>query len=191
MLFRMCSLSAACILLVASVQAGAVQSSFASLLSNPEVSPLDQNEDTNICGLKFNYCPMDPGCKGYTMSVHDIKVHDDSATTALNISDVTAGSKLTVTVTGVTTLTAVPVSGSYRIYALQGGNVASGVLTDALKITPGGNFILTVHFVVTDALFESNSKQVFEFGLDVFQKGSGTDEGMCIQVESDLYVQEA
>ena len=183
-MLRLCALATACLFLAAYAQAGAIQGSLGAL-----VSPMNTNEDTNICGLKFNYCPMDPGCKGYTMSVHDIKVHDDDATSPLNVSDVTVGSKLTVTVTGITTMSSVPVSGSYRIYALKGGNIASGTLTDALEITTGGNFKLTAQFAVTDALF-GGSKQLFEFGLDVFQQGSGSDEGMCIQVESEQYVEQ-
>ena len=31
--------------------------------------------DTNVCGVNWYYCPRDPGCKTYTMSVHDMEVH--------------------------------------------------------------------------------------------------------------------
>jgi len=144
----------------------------------------------DVCGLKFNYCPRDPGCATYTMSVHNVKVTDVNATAAIKIQDVIVGSLFDVEVTGVTSIKTVPVSGSYRIYALSGGNVAVGVLTDVLTIGAGGDFTMKIQFAVEATNF-GNSKDEFEFGLDVFQKKSGSDEGMCIQVESDKFVQEA
>ena len=144
----------------------------------------------DVCGLKFNYCPRDPGCATYTMSVTDIKVTDLNATEAIKIQDVSVGSTFNVEVSGVTTLKAVPVSGSYRIYALTGGNVGVGVLTDVMTLGANGDFTMKIQFTV-DARNFGTTKDLFEFGLDVFQKKSGSDEGMCIQVESDKFVADA
>ena len=49
---------------------------------------------------------------------------------------------------------------------------------------------MQIEFSVASGNF-GESKQEFEFGIDVFQKASGSDEGMCIQVESGKYVEEA
>ena len=68
------------------------------------------------------------------MSVHDVRVHDSSIDTYIESEALATGDKLVVEVTGITTLTSVPVAGSYRIYGLTGGNVATGVLTDVLVL---------------------------------------------------------
>ena len=78
--------------------------------------------------------PRDPGCITYTMSVHDVRVHDSSIDTYIESEALATGDKLVVEVTGITTITSVPVAGSYRIYGLTGGNVATGVLTDVLVL---------------------------------------------------------
>merc|ERR1711865_1113619 len=109
----------------------------------------------DVCGLKFNYCPRDPGCATYTMSVHDIKVTDMNATEAIEIQDVTVGSTFNVEVSGVTTLKTVPVSGSYRIYALTGGNVGVGVLTDVMTLGAGvgsGSFTMKISLLSMHAI---------------------------------------
>jgi hypothetical protein len=59
-----------------------------------------------------------------------------------------------------------------------------------MTIGSHGAFTLHTEFAVTKALF-GEIRTDFEFGLDVFQKSSGSDEGMCIQVESDVFVSEA
>lgn len=37
---------------------------------------LTGDESTNICNLDWNYCPRDPGCITYTMSVHTVTVSE-------------------------------------------------------------------------------------------------------------------
>ena len=39
--------------------------------------------ETNVCNLVWNYCPRDPGCVTYTMSVHDVHVRDENITAAV------------------------------------------------------------------------------------------------------------
>ena len=45
-----------------------------------------------------------------------------------------AGDNVTLEIHGSTSLTVVPVAGSYRVYSLSGHNEASGVLSDVMKI---------------------------------------------------------
>merc|ERR1740130_269546 len=78
----------------------------------------------------------------------------------------------------------VPVAGSYRVYALSGGNVAAGVLTDVMNLS-GSNFVLDISFQLTTADFDVKD---FEFGLDIFQKKSGSDEGMCLEIANPTYI---
>jgi hypothetical protein len=144
----------------------------------------------DVCGLKYNYCPRDPGCATYTMSVHDVTVTDLNATSAIKIQDVSIGSLFDVEVTGITTIKSIPESGSYRIYALTGGNIAVGVLSDVLTLGANGAFTMKIQFAVEASNF-GTTKDLFEFGLDVFLKKSGSDEGTCIQVESDKFVAQA
>jgi hypothetical protein len=131
------------------------------------------------CNLKWNWCPRDPGCKTYTMDVASVETDVKGAT------EIKAGDSFTVTVRGTTTLSTVPVAGSYRIYALAGGNAAAGVLTDVLTIDRG-TFVMVIPFTATAACFNL-PKNWFEFGIDVFQKGSGSDEGMCIEITNPTY----
>eukprot|EP00658_Telonema_sp_P-2_P031805 TRINITY_DN23722_c0_g1_i7.p1 TRINITY_DN23722_c0_g1~~TRINITY_DN23722_c0_g1_i7.p1 ORF type:complete len:390 (-),score=94.03 TRINITY_DN23722_c0_g1_i7:443-1612(-) len=152
--------------------------------------PVQLDDVTNVCDLQYNYCPRDPGCSTYTMSVHNVQVRDLNTNTDIKISNVTVGSTFALTVTGKTTMTQVPVSGSYRLYALTGGNVGTGLLTDALTLGANGSFTMQVQFNVAANNFGS-SRDLFEVGLDVFQKASGSDEGMCVQIESTEYVKEA
>jgi hypothetical protein len=131
------------------------------------------------CDLDWYYCPRDPGCGTYTMSVGTVDVHThDSA-------GYKAGDKITVHVNGTTSLTSVPVSGSYRIYTLSGHNDDTGVLSDVMTIPSPGHFELTIPVDVVAGCF---SGDWFEFGLDVFQAKSGSDEGMCIEIANPAYV---
>jgi hypothetical protein len=172
--------------------------------------------ETNVCKLQFSYCPRgldtrrvamvwlyasathmcdlavclpptDPGCTTYTMSVHNVAIHDDNSTEPIAIEKVTLGSSIRAKLTGKTSLKAVPVGGSYRVYSLQGQNVAAGPLDGALEIS-GGSFTLDVGFTASAALFNTNDKTRFEFAVDVFQAKSGSDEGMCVQVASTPYM---
>jgi len=154
----------------------------------PLAAALFAAPSTNVCGLEYNYCSKDPGCATYTMSVHDLLVQDLNSSKPVNISDVSLGSHLKLTVTGKTTITTVTKDGSYRIYALQGGNLAGGVLADVLTIDGKGGFAVSVEFAVGAELFNAKDKSKFEFGLDIFQNASGTFEGMCVEVASSPYV---
>ena len=131
------------------------------------------------CDLKWNWCPRDPGCKTYTMDVASVETDIKGAT------EIKAGDAFTVIVRGTTSMLSVPVAGSYRIYALTGGNAATGVLSDVLTIDRG-TFVMTVPFVSTATCFDT-TKDWFEFGIDVFQAKSGSDEGMCIEISNPTY----
>jgi hypothetical protein len=131
------------------------------------------------CDLKWDWCPRDPGCKTYTMDVASVETDIKGAT------EVKAGDAFTVIVRGTTSMLSVPVAGSYRIYALTGGNVATGVLTDVLAIDKG-TFVMTIPFIAASPCFDT-SKNWFEFGIDVFQAKSGSDEGMCIEISNPTY----
>ena len=45
---------------------------------------------------------------------------------------------------------------------------------------------MTIPFTASEACFDT-SKDWFEFGIDVFQKKSGSDEGMCIEITNPTY----
>lgn len=141
---------------------------------------------TNICRLEYNYCPRDPGCKTYTMSVHDVKVHAAGYAEPVKSEDLKVGDVITLTVTGITTIKSVPTAGSYRIYSLAGHNVAAGALSDVFTLN-APNFEIVAQFTLDADVFGPAGSGWFEFGLDVFQKGSGSDEGMCLEVESIEY----
>ena len=47
---------------------------------------------------------------------------------------------------------------------------------------------MTVPFTASSCF--DTSKDWFEFGIDVFQKKSGTDEGMCIEITSPVQLVE-
>ena len=140
-----------------------------------------------MCDMAVCLPPTDPGCTTYTMSVHNVAIHDDNSTEPIAIEKVTLGSSIRAKLTGKTSLKAVPVGGSYRVYSLQGQNVAAGPLDGALEIS-GGSFTLDVGFTASAALFNTNDKTRFEFAVDVFQAKSGSDEGMCVQVASTPYM---
>ena len=130
------------------------------------------------CDLKWNWCPRDPGCTTYTMDVASVE-------TDIKGAKITAGDGFKVTVRGTTSMETVPVAGSYRVYALAGGNVATGVLTDVLVIDKG-TFVMTIPFTAGATMFDLK-KDWFEFGIDVFQAKSGSDEGMCIEITNPTY----
>lgn len=119
------------------------------------------------------------------MSVSNVVVDVEDAT------GLKAGDKVSLHVNGTTSLRSVPVAGSYRIYALDGGNAAAGVLSDVMTLSdcgPNGCYFgMDVPFTLTPGCF-GTSTGWFEFGLDVFQKKSGSDEGFCIEVANPTYV---
>lgn len=142
------------------------------------------NITTNICDLDWYYCPRDPGCITYTMSAHTVRVNAAGYSEPVKASKLSPGHMLTVEVLGETTMTEVPTAGSYRIYALNGKNMAAGVLSDALTLN-GANFILEISFELTSDAIGSDGW--FEFGIDVFQQKSGSDEGFCLEIASVAY----
>jgi hypothetical protein len=147
--------------------------------------------DTNVCGVNWYYCPRDPGCKSYTMSVHAMNVHTDSHP-HVEMDALKAGDQITVQASGVTTIEKVPTAGSYRIYALDGKNVATGILSDTMNITYNSrtlqyDFVLTIPFVLDADNFDA-AKKWTEWTLDVFQEKSGSDEGMCVEFADAEYL---
>lgn len=149
--------------------------------------------ETNVCGVNWYYCPRDPGCKTYTMSVHTMDVHANDYTGSVQMDMLKPGNSITVQASGVTTIEKVPTAGSYRIYGLDGKNVATGILTDTLDIqynskTLQYDFVMTVPFKLDSDNFDS-AKKWTEWTLDVFQEKSGSDEGMCVEFADNEYVQ--
>lgn len=146
--------------------------------------------DTNICGVNWYYCPRDPGCKTYTMSVHNIIAHANNHTDPIKMEDLRPGDSVTIVITGKTTMKEVPVAGSYRIYGLDGKNVATGILTGGVLVlhpgTPNG-FTMTVTFTLDSDNFDE-TKTWTEWTLDVFQQKSGSDEGMCVEFADVEYL---
>lgn len=119
------------------------------------------------------------------MSVKSVFVHDDSSSAPVKAEDLKPGDKLTLEVDGVTTITHVPTDGSYRIYALDGHNIAAGALSDVFTLNAPDFKIVASFEVTADNIGADN---FFEFGLDVFQQGSGSDEGMCIEIADIEYL---
>lgn len=155
------------------------------IVPKPLPAPDCEKPPVPSCDLKYSYCPRDPGCVGYTMSVTEVEVdvadHDGYK----------AGDMVHLFVNGTTSLRAIPEHGSFRIYDLAGHNAAAGILSDTLSLyscdTEGCHFGFDTTFALTTGMFTSQGW--FEFGLDVFQQASGSDEGMCIQVMNPTYVE--
>lgn len=132
-------------------------------------------------------------------------------------SGLKAGDRVRLTVNGTTSIRTIPASGSYKLYALSGHNLAAGVLADALTLSDCGDkgchFGFAVDVTVTPDCFNAaagwfevshraHTRLIMicflaglahcalydQFGLDVFQKKSGTDEGFCIEVANPTYV---
>jgi len=132
------------------------------------------------CKLNWFYCPRDPGCVGYSMSAETVDVTVDD-------SSIQAGDMVVMNVTGTTTLKAVPLSSTYKVYDQEGKNMAQGNLADILTLDPAtGSFKISVSIQLDAASVQGD---LIEWGLDIFQGKSGSDEGMCIQIASDAYVQ--
>jgi len=133
------------------------------------------------CKLNWFYCPRDPGCVTYTMSVSSVEVDVQDK------SGIKAGDTVTMIVHGTTKIKAVPSSGTYKVYDGAGKNAAQGILSDVMTIdASSGAFTIKVSGIVLDA--SSVQGDVIEWGLDIFQDKSGSNEGMCVQVASDAYV---
>lgn len=112
------------------------------------------------------------------------------------------GKWVNIYVIGVTTLKAMPASVNYKIYGLDGKNVASGVLNARHGLWNDGPkglgaslelnyrkhanaFRLQIPIVVSAECFDDSSPtKLVNFGVDVFIQGGAHDvhEGMCVQV---------
>ena len=100
------------------------------------------------------YCPRDPGCITYDMSVHDVKVHAAGYSGSVKAEDLQPGHNITIMITGETTMTEVTAAMTYRVYALSGKNMAFGLLQDALTLS-GTAFTLEATFELTSAAIGS------------------------------------
>ena len=133
------------------------------------------------CELEWYYCPRDPGCVTYDMSVSRVEL-DVQDPTALK-----AGDKVDLKVDGFTSLAKVPVAGTWRIYDLAGHNAATGLLTDVMSLrqtATGMAFDMNINFTFPAA---SIAGPDLEFGLDIFMDKSA-DEGMCIEIANPAYI---
>lgn len=92
---------------------------------------------TNVCGLHWTYCPRDPGCEGYSMSVHRVDFHVADRARPINATDLPPGARALAVVRGLTTLDAVPQHGSYKVYTLSGTESEGGALNDVLVLDGG------------------------------------------------------
>ena len=120
------------------------------------------------CDLDWYYCPRDPGCTTYTMSVESVTFDD------ANAGPLAAKDPVRLLVNGTTTLSSVPHYGTFVIYELNGGEIMQGELrkNNAMTVSPRAqgetwsNFALDIPFTLDQGAFED---PYFEIGLDVFQ----------------------
>ena len=119
---------------------------------------------TNVCHMDWYYCPRDPGCSTYTMSVKEVFVYANGHVNPISAENLTVGDKISVEVRGSTTMKSVPVAGSFRIYNLQGGNMFAGVLADTLTLS-GNNFVFKTSFTLDSGAFATG--RWVEWGLDI------------------------
>ena len=145
--------------------------------------------------MRWYWCPRDPACTTNSMNVDHVETTIKSAQgrTQGNGTEGTikAGDTLDVTVRGTTTMTVVPPSGTWHLYALNkvhSGNLATGLLSTpgVLQLSGQGTFTMSISFVVPTTCFILD-KDWFEFGLTVYQEKSEGDEAMCIQVSNPTY----
>merc|ERR1712072_609648 len=135
------------------------------------------------CDIEWWYCPRDPDCDGYDMSVEQIVVSTDIVSRTPEFF--APGDSVNVHVNGTTTLTSVDPGATYRIYQLAGGNQATGVLADVIQIN-GDRFDINLPFGLVDGNFVTNLNW-FEFGIDIFREPEGTKESFCAEVGNVPY----
>lgn len=156
--------------------------------SNSSHSPPASSSRCLLASFRY-YCPRDPGCVTYTMSVHEVFVRDANITSAMTAMQLKAKDTMLVEIKGETSLATVPLAGSFKIYNLAGDTTFSGDLSKAMTITGTAkpfDFTLEIEFPLTQGSFDTTS-DYFEFGVDVFQASSGADEGMCIEIANVKY----
>jgi len=135
--------------------------------------------ETNVCNLDWHYCPSDPGCVNYQVSIKEVFV-TAAGYTKVRSEDLKVGDKVELTVRGITTLKdADVVDGNFLIYDGAGKNIQAGTILGSVK---GNQFTLTADFVVN----EQTAGVDFEIGLDVFtdKQTGNSPEGFCISVAS-------
>merc|ERR1711934_559251 len=137
------------------------------------------SNETAPCALNWFYCPRDPNCDAYTMSVTSVSVD-------LHGTKLAGGTRIILNVDGTTTLTKLPEHGSYKVYDMPGHNIAGGALADVLTLS-AGTFKARVPITLDAASVQGD---MVDWGFDIFQDGSGSSEGMCIGVASDSYVKQ-
>ena len=153
--------------------------------------------------LRWYWCPRDPSCTSNSMNVNHVETQIQSSSfraqaqkniffedATRELKKIKAGDTLNVIVRGTTTMTVVPPSGTWHLYALNkvhSGNLATGLLSAPGVLMIGkGTFVLNVSFV-SDITCWQTDKDWFEFGLTVYQEKSEGDEGMCIEVANPKY----
>jgi len=129
------------------------------------------------CKLNWFYCPRDPGCKTYKMSVSTIEVDVQG-------SAIASGVQVTMIAKGTSSVTAISPSATYKVYDQDGKNMAQGVLDDVMTLD-GTQFTVKVPMTLDASAVQGD---LVEWGLDIFLGKGGSDEGMCVQVASDAYV---
>merc|ERR1711934_107739 len=152
-------------------------------------------------GWDWFYCPRDPGCTTYAMSAHQVSV--GLAPSRLNV--VAAGRWVNLYVIGTTNIKNVSQIASYKVYGIDGKNVATGTLAARHGMWYDGpkklgaslelnyekkpnHFRLQIPMIVAGSNFEVVSgKQFVNFGMDIFLKGSAASQAMCVQIANKAY----
>jgi len=136
------------------------------------------------------------------MSAHQVSV----GTAPSHTVKVTEGQWTNLYVIGQTTLKTVPPHATYKVYGLDGKNVAQGPLPARHGIwndgphglgasleldfeKKPGQFRLQIPLKPATNNYGDDGKghQWVNFGIDVFLEGSGTHEGICVQVSNHAY----
>merc|ERR1711959_520357 len=91
-------------------------------------NPVQTGDGTNVCDLVWYYCPKDPGCVNYQLTVSRVTIVADGYTGAVNATDLKPGDKVDIVITGETTFKSLPGGGNYVVYDAAGHNMAAGPL---------------------------------------------------------------
>lgn len=149
--------------------------------------------------MRWFWCPRDPACTSNSMKVDHVETtiksaqgsSTDGGMNSTTEGTIKAGDTLNVLVRGTTTMTVIPPSGTWHLYALNklhSGNLATGLLSAGVLQLGQGTFTMSISFIVPTTCFILD-KDWFEFGLTVYQEKSEGDEAMCIQVSNPQYAE--
>lgn len=154
-------------------------------------------QSTDCHGWDWFYCPRDPGCSGYAMSVHQVSIGK------LGQQKIEEGKWVNLYAIGMTTLKSVPEHATFKVYGIDGSNIAGGPLQARGGVwndkTKGaslelnydkkpGQFRLQIPVIVASKDFDDyTGTQMVNFGIDVFLAAGQTHEGMCVQVGNPAY----